>query len=171
MNLKKIVFLGIMISASVVLSIVESMISVTLFIIPGVKLGLANIVTLIILYIFGKKEAFIVVVIRILVVALVSPVSTFISFSLSISGGMLAIIAMILLKNIKSLSIMSVSVVGALMHMVGQIIAAIFILETPTLIYYLPYMILLSIPTGIFTGYVGKKLIDLFNNHLSVPQL
>ncbi len=171
MNLKKIVFLGIMISASVVLSIVESMISVTLFIIPGVKLGLANIITLVILYIYGKKEALIVVIIRILVVALVSPVSTILSFSLSLSGGLFAILAMMLLKNIKSLSIMSVSVVGALMHMIGQILMAILILDTPTLIYYLPYMILLSIPTGIFTGFIGKKLIDLFHNQLSVPQI
>ena len=160
-----------MISASVVLSIVESMISVTLFIIPGVKLGLANIITLVILYIYGKKEALIVVIIRILVVALVSPVSTILSFSLSLSGGLFAILAMMLLKNIKSLSIMSVSVVGALMHMIGQILMAILILDTPTLIYYLPYMILLSIPTGIFTGFIGKKLIDLFHNQLSVPQI
>ncbi|MGD9909158.1 MAG: Gx transporter family protein [Candidatus Izemoplasmatales bacterium] len=156
-----------MISISIVLSILESMISVSLFIIPGVKLGLANIITLIVLYIYGEKEALIVVVIRILLVALISPVSTIISFSLSISGGFFAIITMILLRKIKTLSIISVSVMGSLMHMVGQILLAIFLLDTPTLIFYLPYMILLSIPTGIFTGYVGKKMVYIFNHQLS----
>lgn len=143
------------------------MISISLFIIPGVKLGLANIITLIVLYIYGEKEAFIVVIIRILLVALISPVSTIISFSLSISGGFFAIITMILLKKMKALSIIGVSVMGSLMHMVGQIMLAIFLLDTPTLIFYLPYMILLSIPTGIFTGFVGKKMVDIFNRQLS----
>jgi len=166
MKLRKSIFIAIMISVSIVLSIIESMISTTLFIIPGVKLGLANIITLIILYIYGEKEAFIVVIIRILLVGLISPVSTLISFSLSISGGLFAIMTMIFVKKIKSLSIMSTSVLGSLMHMVGQIAVAIIILQTPTLIYYLPYMILLSVPTGVFTGLVGKKLISVFENQL-----
>lgn len=160
-----------MISISIVLSILESMISISLFIIPGVKLGLANIITLIVLYIYGEKEAFIVVVIRILLVALISPFSTLISFSLSISGGFFAIISMILLKKVKSLSIISVSIMGALMHMVGQIGMAIFILDTPTLIFYLPYMILLSIPTGIFTGMIGKRLVYIFEHQLVKHEL
>lgn len=167
MNLRKTIFIGILISISIVLSILESMISVSLFIIPGVKLGLANIITLIVLYIYGEKEALIVVIIRILLVALISPVSTIISFSLSISGGFFAIITMILLRKIKTLSIIGVSVMGSLMHMVGQILLAIFLLDTPTLIFYLPYMILLSIPTGIFTGYVGKKMVYIFDHQLA----
>jgi len=166
-KLKKTIFIAIMISMSIVLSIVESMISTTLFIIPGVKIGLANIITLIVLYIYGEKEAFIVVVIRILLVAIISPVSTLLSFSLSISGGLFAIITMILVKKIKSLSIMSTSVMGSLMHMVGQILMAMFVLETPTLIYYLPYMMILSVPTGIFTGIIGKKLIYIFEHQLN----
>jgi len=166
-KLKKTIFIAIMISMSIVLSIVESMISTTLFIIPGVKIGLANIITLIVLYIYGEKEAFIVVVIRILLVAIISPVSTLLSFSLSISGGLFAIITMILVKKIKSLSIMSTSVMGSLMHMVGQILMAMFVLETPTLIYYLPYMMILSVPTGIFTGIIGKKLVYIFEHQLN----
>lgn len=167
MNLKKTIFIGILISISIVLSILESMISVSLFIIPGVKLGLANIITLIVLYIYGEKEAVIVVVIRILLVALISPVSTLISFSLSISGGFFAVMTMILLKKIKVFSIIGVSVMGSLFHMVGQIVLAIIVLDTPTLIYYLPYMALLSIPTGIFTGFVGRKMVYIFDHQLA----
>jgi hypothetical protein len=71
MKIRKMIFLGIMISISIVVSIVEAQISTVLFIIPGVKLGLANIVTLIILYIYGKKDAFLVLILRILIVALI----------------------------------------------------------------------------------------------------
>ncbi len=158
-----------MISISIVLAIVESMISVTLFIIPGVKLGLANIITLVILYIYGEKEAFVVSILRIFIVALIysglfSPASL-----LSLAGGIVAFLAMVIIKHIPKLSIVSVSVGGALLHMVGQIAMAIVILDTPTLIYYLPYMILISIPTGVVTGLVGKKMIDIFHNQLTNP--
>ncbi|PKK99914.1 MAG: heptaprenyl diphosphate synthase [Tenericutes bacterium HGW-Tenericutes-1] len=169
MKLKKIIFLAIMISISIVLSIVESMISVTVFIIPGVKLGLANIITLVILYIYGGKEAFVVSILRIFIVSLIysglfTPTSL-----MSLSGGIVAYLAMIGVKQLPKLSIVSVSVTGALMHMVGQIAMAIVVLDTPTLIYYLPYMILISIPTGILTGLVGKKMIDIFHNQLMNP--
>jgi len=169
MKLKKLVFLAIMISVSIVLSIVESMISVTLFIIPGVKLGLANIITLMILYIYGEKEAFAVSLLRIFIVSLIysglfSPASL-----ISFSGGIIAYLVMILVKQIPKLSIVSVSVAGALAHMVGQIGMAMFVLDTPTLIYYLPYMILISIPTGVITGLIGRKMIDIFHNQLMNP--
>lgn len=167
MNLRKTILLGILIAIAIVLSIVESLISLSFFVIPGVKLGLANIVTLLVLYAFGEKEAASVVMIRILLVALISPVSTLISFALSLGGGIVALVVMILLKKIKSISILTVSVFGALAHMVGQISVAIFILDSPTLIYYLPYMILLSIPTGLITGYVGKRVVPFFQQKVS----
>lgn len=170
MKLRKIIFLAIMISISIVLSIVESMISVTLFIIPGVKLGLANIITLVVLYIYGGKEAFVVSILRIFIVSLIysglfTPTSL-----MSLAGGLIAYLTMIAIKRIPKLSIVSVSVMGALMHMVGQIGMAIVVLDTPTLIYYLPYMILISIPTGLLTGLVGRKMIDIFHNQLMNPE-
>jgi heptaprenyl diphosphate synthase len=165
MALRKTVTIAVLIAVSIVLSIVESMISAFVFIIPGVKLGLANIVTLIVLYIYGPKEAGVVAFLRIVLVVLISPVggglfspASFMSFA----GGMLAYLAMILIRRVKSFSIVSVSVAGALFHMVGQIAAAIVVLDTAQLIYYLPYMILLSVPTGLFTGLVGKKLVAVF---------
>ena len=85
---------------------------------------------------------------------------------MSFSGGVIAIIAMVIMKKIPVFSILSVSIAGALMHMVGQIGMAIFVLETPTLIYYLPYMILISIPTGILTGILGKKMIRIYQDQL-----
>lgn len=168
MKLRKMVFLGIMISISIVVSIIEAQISTVLFIIPGVKLGLANIITLIVLYIYGPKDAFIVLIIRILIVALIySPMPAPL---LSLSGGLFAYVTMVLMKKIKQFSIISVSVSGALMHMVGQILMAIIVLSTKELLLYLPYMVLISIPTGIFTGIVAKKLTQIFEKTLMAKE-
>ncbi|HPE00238.1 MAG TPA: Gx transporter family protein [Bacillota bacterium] len=166
MKIRKLVFIAIMISISVVLSIVETAISGMIFIVPGVKLGLANVVTLIILMTHGEKEAFLVVFTRILIVALTYSGLFSNSFWISISGGMLAIIAMILIKRTK-LSLYSISVFGSLMHMVGQITAAIVVSNTETLIYLLPYMIALSVPTGIITAYLANKVIVGFKDRIN----
>jgi heptaprenyl diphosphate synthase len=151
-----------MISISVVLSIVESAISGMIFLVPGVKLGLANVITLIILMTMSEKDAFLVVFVRILIVALTYSGLFSNSFWISISGGMAAIVSMILIKKTK-LSIFSVSVFGSLMHMVGQIGAAIVVSNTETLIYLLPYMIALSVPTGLITGYLAKRVVGNFS--------
>ncbi len=167
MNLRKLVFLAIMVAASVVLSIVESLISVAIFIIPGVKLGLANILTLVILYIYTEKDAAIVVFIRIFLVGLVYSGLFQPTFWMSLAGGVFAFVAMVLIKRLTSLSLISVSVAGSLLHMLGQILMAMLVLSTETLIFYLPYMLLIAVPTGIFTGIIARKLIDVFHSQLS----
>ncbi|MFA7561222.1 MAG: Gx transporter family protein [Candidatus Izemoplasmatales bacterium] len=166
MKVRKLVFIAIMISISVVLSIVESAISSLIFIVPGVKLGLANVITLIILLSLGEREAFLVVFTRIIIVALTYSGPFTPTFWISLSGGMLAIISMILIKKTK-LSIYSISVFGSLMHMVGQIGAAIIVSNTATLIYLLPYMIALSVPTGIITAYLANKVLNNFQETFS----
>jgi heptaprenyl diphosphate synthase len=164
MKLRKMVFLGIMVSVSIVVSIVEAQISTLLFIIPGVKLGLANIITLIVLYIYGEKDALIVLLIRILLVALIY--SAMPAPLLSLAGGVFAYIVMVLVKRIRKLSMISVSVSGALFHMIGQILMAIIVLATKELLLYLPYMMIISVPTGIFTGIVAQKLTAIFEKTL-----
>lgn len=170
MKLKKLVFLAIVVSISIVLSIIESSISSFVFVIPGVKLGLANIMTLVVLFVYGNKDGGIVVLIRILLVGLIYSGLFTPTWLMSISGGFLAYLSMILIKRFPKLSITSVSVAGSLFHMIGQILMAIVVLDTATLIFYLPYMMLISVPTGIFTGLVAKKLIDVFQRQLINPE-
>jgi heptaprenyl diphosphate synthase len=168
MKLRKMVFLGIMVSISIVVSIVEAQISTVLFFIPGVKLGLANIVTLIVLYIYGQKDAFFVLILRILLVAIIY--SAMPAPLMSLAGGMFAFAAMVLVKKVKKLSILSVSVAGSLFHMVGQIAMAIVILQTRQLLLYLPYMMIISVPTGIFTGLVASKMTQVFEKSLTADK-
>lgn len=165
MSTRKIVFLSIMISISIVLSIVESSISMLLFPIPGMKLGLANIATLVVVYAIDRKSGMIVALTRIFLVGLIYSGLFTPSFWISISGGTLAIITILSLKGTK-LTIYTVSVLAALFHMIGQVIAAIIVVNTTSLFYLLPYMILLSIPAGMITGYLSNRLLQTFKLQL-----
>ncbi len=164
---RKIVFLSLMISISIVLSIVESSVSTLFFAFPGMKLGLANIATMVVVFTIGRKEGAIVSIFRIFIVGLIYSGLFTPSFWISFTGGILALLVLISLKSTK-LSIMTISVLAALMHMVGQIIAAIIVVKTTLLIYYLPYMILLSIPTGLVTGYLAKRIISGFSEKIEL---
>lgn len=155
MKTRKLVFLAIMIAISVVLSIVESMISVIF--IPGVKLGLANVITLIVLMTFSDKDAFTLVIARLIIVALTYTGLFSNSFWISLSGGLFAIVAMILIKKF-NFSIYGISVLGSTMHMVGQVVAAMTLAD-PALVVLLPYLVLLSVPTGLLTAYLSSKVI------------
>ena len=155
MKTRKLIFLSVMIALAVVLSIVESMISVIF--IPGVKLGLANVITLIILMTFTDKDAFTVVFIRLLIVSLTYSGLFSNSFWISLSGGMFAIVSMIFIKKFH-FSIYGISVFGSTMHMVGQISAAM-VLADPALAVILPYLVMLSVPTGLLTAYLASRVI------------
>lgn len=154
-----------MIALSIVLSIVESIISVSFITIPGMKLGLANIAILVVLYTLDKKSAITVGYLRITLVGLIYSGLFTPTFWFSLSGGTLAMIVMVLLKDSK-LSIYTVSVLSALMHMIGQILAAIVVVNTATLLYYLPYMIIISVPAGLITGYLANHIIVTFSRRI-----
>lgn len=163
MNTKRLVTLSILLSMSITLNLVE-----IFFLpptqIPGVKFGLANIVTLIILYTYGEKDAFTLVILRIFLVALIRGTLFAPTLGLSLFGGIVAYIVMVVIKNMKIFSPISVSVMGSLGHSVGQIAFAIFLLNTANLIYYLPFIIALSIPAGLFTGVVASNFINKYGN-------
>ena len=165
MSTRKIIFLSLMISISIVLSIIESSVSTFIFTFPGMKLGLANIMTMVVLFTMGRKEGSLVVIFRIFIIGLIYSGLFTPTFWISLSGGTFALLVLIILKGSK-LSIYTISVLASLMHMVGQIIAAIIVVKTQALIYYLPYMILISIPTGLITGYLAIKIISKLKDRI-----
>jgi len=150
-----------MIAMSIALSIIESFISAFFFAFPGIKLGLANIATLVVIFTIGRKEGAIVALLRIFLVGLIYSGLFSPSFLISLGGGIFALIIMLALKNSK-LSIFTISVLASLSHMVGQIAIAILVVQTTTLLYYLPYMMIISVPTGLVTGYLAKRIITDF---------
>jgi len=165
LSTRKIVFLSLMVAISIVLSIVESAVSIFFITLPGIKLGLANIATLVVIFTMGRKEGSLVAILRIFLVGLIYSGLFSTTFWISLGGGMLALLVMLALKNTK-LSIYTISVLAALMHMVGQIIIAIFFVYTTSLLYYLPYMMIMSVPTGIITGYLAKRIITIFSEKI-----
>ena len=158
MRTKDITVIAILTSLAVVISIIESYFTFLTDFIPGLKLGLANIVIIYALYKYNFKVAFLISIVRVFIVALLRT-GFGINFLFSLVGAIFSIIAMILIKKTK-LSIMGVSIVGSISHSIGQVLIGMFILANQNIIYYLPYLLLFSIPTGIIVGLITKKLIN-----------
>lgn len=162
MELKQFTRLSMLLALSIVLSIIESMIPLLNGImIPGLKLGLANIIVVFVLYVYGIKEALYVSLLRILLVGLLRTGLFNITFFFSLSGAIISLLFMFVIKRFP-FSILGVSVVGSLGHSLGQIITAIFFLNNVNLLYYLPWLLLFSIPTGICIGLLANKLIEFY---------
>ena len=132
MSTKKTAFLGICISFSIILSYVESMIG-PLFSIPGVKMGLANIVIMVLFYKLGTKEAVAVSLIRIFIVAVLF--GSVVSMLYSLVGAFFSITGMYITKKKNILSPVGVSVVGGVLHNIGQIVTACLLMETSQIAY------------------------------------
>ena len=158
MKVQKMALLGVLTAAAIVIAILESFIpSVG---IPGVKLGLANIVILVILYELGIVEAIIVNLLRVLVVGLVRGTFLSMGFLMSLSGAVLSLTIMIVFYLlIKRFSIIGVSVIGSIFHVSGQILIAMLYLGTAYIVLYLPIIAISAIITGVFVGIVAQLII------------
>lgn len=158
MKVQKIALLGVLTAATIVIAIAESFIpSIG---IPGVKLGLANIMILITLYELGILEAIGINVARVFVVSLVRGTFLSMGFFMSLTGAVFSLGIMILFYLlIKKFSIIGVSVIGSLFHVFGQILVAIFYLGTGYIIYYLPVISISAIITGVLVGITARLII------------
>jgi len=160
MDTKKIAKISMLLSISVVLSLIESFIPI-FSAIPGIKLGLANIVIVYSLYTLSFKDALYISILRVILVGILRTGLFSINFFFSLSGAILSIITMHLVKHTK-MSIIGVSVSGSIMHSVGQIIIAIIFLSNINIIYYLPILLISSIITGIVVGMCSNNLIKYY---------
>ena len=148
---KRIVQSAVLISLALALSYTERFIPLQLLIpLPGVKLGLANVVTLIALYLFGGKTAFAILVIRCVMGSVFGGGITGLLFSLT--GGILSMSVMALCKKLPFLSVYGVSILGAAAHNVGQILAAMVLMHSVYIGLYLAYLLIVALFTGFATG-------------------
>ena len=149
------------------LSVMENLIPVTAAIpLPGVKLGLANIVTLFALYQLGSRPALSILLARCLLASLFA--GNFSALLYSLLGGVLAMLVMIGLKQCRRLSVFGVSIGGAAAHNAGQIIAACITLGDTAVVGYLPVLLGVSLITGTLTGFIASLLFRAMKNvHLS----
>ena len=157
-SVHKIALLGILTAATIVIAIAESFIpSIG---IPGVKLGLANIMILITLYELGILEAILVNLFRVVVVGLVRGTFLSMGFLMSVTGAVFSLgIMIVFYLFIKKFSIIGVSVVGSLFHVFGQIVIVMIFMGTPYVIYYLPIIGISAIITGVLVGITAQLVI------------
>lgn len=150
---KKLALLGLTTAIALVFAYVEVLIPPIFSAVPGIKLGLPNIVIIFVLYKMGVFEAAAVSLVRMLVVSLLFGSPTM--FFYSLAGAALSLIAMALLKKINVFSMIGVSVAGGVLHNVGQILLAMVVLGTAELGYYLIVLALAGTVAGVFVGLCG----------------
>ncbi len=159
-NTKHLVQGAVLTSLALALSYMERFIPLQLLIpLPGVKLGLANVVSLIALYFLGTKSAFAILVLRCFLGAVFGGGITGLLFSLT--GGLLSMTVMALCKNAPLLSVYGVSILGAAAHNVGQILAAMVLMHSIYIGMYLPYLLAVAIFTGLATGAAGAGVLQI----------
>lgn len=148
---------------ALILSYIESLVPLS-FAVPGIKMGLANIAIVFVLYRLGEKEAIAVSLIRLFWVAVLF--GSFMTFLYSLAGAVLSMAVMIILKKSEKFSAVGVSVAGGITHNAGQIIAAVLLMETAQIAYYLPVLVVSGTVTGVIIGIVSALLINKIPKNL-----
>ncbi len=157
---RKMTLLANFLAIAIVLNIIESAIPVIP--VPGAKLGFANIVTLIILYMYSFKDSAAVTILRVLLVSLLTGKLLNPVFFMSMGGSLLALLAMGFFKKTNFFGVLGVSVLGSVFHCIGQVIAGIFVIGSTAVILYLPIMLFLSIPAGALTGIIAQRFLVIW---------
>lgn len=162
-KLNKTAYMGLLTAMALILSYVETLISFQPGI-PGVKIGLANLAVLICLYLFGWREAMILTIVKAVVSGFLFGNLFMIIYSLA--GAVVSALTMILLKKVDWFHIPVVSAAGGVMHNMGQLLVALFVVETYSVIYYVPVLILAGLFTGIVIGMAASLVLPYIRNIL-----
>ncbi len=157
-NTRKITLLAMLIAGAIILSIVEGFIPS--FGIPGIKLGLANILILVTMYELGPKEALVVNISRVYLANLLRGTIMGMGFVMSLTGAILSYFIMLLFYLlIRKFSVIGVSVLGSIAHIIGQLLIAMLYLGSSVVIIYLPFIGISAIVTGVFVGIIAHLII------------
>ena len=160
---KKITFVGLSAALALLLSYVEMLIPPLFAAVPGVKIGLPNVVIIYILYASGLRSAAVVSITRILLSSLLF--GNVMIFWYSLAGAVLSLTIMAILKKTDLLSTVGVSVAGGVSHNLGQILVAVFLLDTPQIAYYMIVLTFTGTVSGIFIGICGAQMIRRLPAH------
>lgn len=152
----KVAYLGVFLGLALVCSYVESLIPFY-FGIPGVKLGLTNIVIVLMLYCVGAKEAFTISVLRVVLAGFLF--GNMFSILYSLAGGILSFGVMYLLMRTKKLGLLPISICGGLFHNIGQLAVAAFVVENYRIVYYLPVLLIAGAVTGLLIGIAAGEIV------------
>ena len=155
---RRVATLALLTALSMIFSYVEALIPLPIPF-PGIKLGLANLVTVTGFYLLPPGDVFCVSVLRILLGSLLFGNALKLSFSLA--GGLLSFFVMLLVKKTGLFSVYGLSMSGGYAHNIGQIAAAVLTVNTPGLFYYLPYLLISGVLTGFLIGFIASRLLPV----------
>ena len=154
-KVKKVANYGVLVTMALVASYVETLIPISLGV-PGAKIGLANLITIVALFLMGWKDAFAISIIRIVLAGFLF--GNLFAIFYSLAGALLSLLIMMLLKKLE-FGTVAVSCAGGVAHNIGQISFAALLVENSRLFYYLPILLIAGVLAGIVIGIIGGELI------------
>lgn len=149
-------YFGVFTALALILSYVETLIPIS-FGIPGIKLGLANLVIVIVLYTYGGREALLLSVTRILLSGFLFGSLSMIFYSLA--GGVLSLAVMVFLRRLGGFSVQGISMAGGVFHNIGQLLLAMVVVETYQVGYYVPVLLISGLVTGMVIGVISGEVL------------
>lgn len=154
---KKTAVLGFLLALSMILSYIESILPFSVGI-PGVKLGLPNLVIVLLLYLYGGREALAVNILRIILSGFLF--SSLYAILYALAGAFCSFGLMLLMRKMRCFSIVGVSIVGGVFHNLGQILIAVFVVETYAPVFYLPFLMIAGAVTGFLLGIISSRVLS-----------
>ncbi len=157
----KVAYFGVFTTLALIFSYVETLIPIQ-FGIPGVKLGLANLIIVIALYRMKLSEAYLLSIVRVLLAGFIF--GNYFSIIYSLAGGLLSLTVMALLRKKGGFSVIGVSIAGGVFHNIGQLIIASVIVETSSVMYYVPVLLIAGLVTGLLIGIASDGMLKRLAN-------
>lgn len=157
----KAAYFGVFTALALIFGYVEMLIPIQ-FGIPGIKLGLANLMIVIILYKCGPKEALLLSIVRIVLSGFIF--GNMFSILYSLAGGVLSLAVMAFLKRTGAFSVMGASIGGGVSHNIGQLVVAMAVVETYRVGYYLPVLLIAGLLTGLLIGLISNEVLKRLKN-------
>lgn len=148
--------MGFMLALALILSYIESQLPLAV-VIPGIKLGLPNLLIVIILYLYGGREAILLNLLRIVLSGFLF--GNLFSIAYAASGAVVSFLVMYLLKRTEHFSIIGVSISGGVFHNIGQMLAAVLVVETYAPVVYLPILLVAGLVTGSVIGLISSRVL------------
>ena len=157
----RVAYFGVFTALALIFSYVETLIPVN-FGIPGVKLGLANLIIVVALYKMRLSEAYLLSVVRVLLAGFIF--GNYFSIIYSLAGGLLSLTVMALLKKWGGFSLQGISIAGGVCHNIGQLVVAMIVVETFAMSYYMPVLLVAGLITGFLIGVVADQVLRRISN-------
>mgnify|MGYP001624193539 FL=1 len=157
----RVAYFGVFTALALIFSYVETLIPFQIGI-PGVKLGLANLVIVVALYKLSLKETYLLSIVRVLLSGFLF--GNYFSIIYSLAGGLLSLTVMAALMRFGGFSVMGVSLAGGVFHNIGQLLIAMVVVETYSVMYYLPVLLVAGMITGFVIGLVSNEMLKRLVN-------